>query len=37
MVRDSYGVGVWKAIGKQWDIASFKTKVSFAMGSESRV
>ena len=35
MVRDSHGVRVWKAIRKQWDF--FKTMVSFAMGSRSRM
>ena len=28
-------VRVWKAIGKQWDF--FKTKISFAVGSGSKV
>ena len=31
MVRDSFGVRVWKEIGKQWDF--FNTKISFAVGN----
>ena len=34
-MRDSYGVGVSKAIRKQWDV--FKIKVSFAVSNGSRV
>ena len=33
MVRDSYRVGVWKVMGKQWDF--LKTKISFSVGSGS--
>ena len=35
VVRDSYGVGLWKVIGKEWDL--FNTRVCFAMGNWSRV
>lgn len=34
-MRDSYAVGLWKAIGKQWDFLD--TNVSFVVGSGNRV
>ena len=35
MVRDSFGVGVWKEIEKHWEL--FKSMISFAMGNRKRV
>ncbi|RVW84765.1 LINE-1 retrotransposable element ORF2 protein [Vitis vinifera] len=35
VVRDSFGVGVWKEIEKHWEL--FKSMISFAMGNRKRV
>ncbi|RVX05071.1 hypothetical protein CK203_019132 [Vitis vinifera] len=35
MVRDSYGVGVWKEIRKQWEL--FNSMISFVVGNGCRM
>ena len=34
-VKGGYGIGVWKAIGKEWNLAA--SKKSFVVGNERRV
>ena len=35
LIREPYGVGVWKEIRKQWEFINMK--ISFKVGNESRV